>query len=100
MIGVRKRPPAADGDEAGVSVFWEDHIWRSFCRHLFKVALVRRGISSRRIAQAPRMASILPQPNQQIPQECPAQIGKDVHPGVQPAGIELIANHVLGDKLV
>ena len=25
MVGVRKRPPAADGDEAGVAVFGEDH---------------------------------------------------------------------------
>jgi len=25
MVGVRERPPAADGDEAGVAVFGEDH---------------------------------------------------------------------------
>jgi hypothetical protein len=25
MVGVRERPPAADGDEAGVAVFWQDH---------------------------------------------------------------------------
>jgi hypothetical protein len=25
MVGVRKRPPAADGDEAGVTIFGEDH---------------------------------------------------------------------------
>ena len=25
MVGVRERPPAADGDEAGIAVFWQDH---------------------------------------------------------------------------
>jgi hypothetical protein len=25
MVGVRERPPAADGDEARVAVFWQDH---------------------------------------------------------------------------
>ena len=25
MVGVRERPPAADGDEAGVAVSWKDH---------------------------------------------------------------------------
>jgi hypothetical protein len=25
MVGVRERPPAADGDEAGVAIFGEDH---------------------------------------------------------------------------
>src|SRR5256885_16639661 len=25
MVGVRERPPAADGDETGVAVFGEDH---------------------------------------------------------------------------
>jgi hypothetical protein len=25
MVGVGKRPPTADGDEAGVAIFWEDH---------------------------------------------------------------------------
>jgi hypothetical protein len=25
MVGVRKRPPTADGDEAGVAIFGEDH---------------------------------------------------------------------------
>ncbi|CAA9565831.1 MAG: hypothetical protein AVDCRST_MAG19-2243 [uncultured Thermomicrobiales bacterium] len=25
MVGVRERPPAANGDEAGVAVFGEDH---------------------------------------------------------------------------
>src|SRR5207302_823841 len=27
MVGVRERTPAADGDEAGVAVFWQDHGW-------------------------------------------------------------------------
>jgi hypothetical protein len=25
MVGVRKRPPTANGDEAGVAIFGEDH---------------------------------------------------------------------------
>jgi len=25
MVGVRERPPAADSDEAGVAVYWQDH---------------------------------------------------------------------------
>src|SRR5919199_2517882 len=30
MVGVRERPPAADGDEAGVAVFGEDHGYNLF----------------------------------------------------------------------
>lgn len=27
MVGVDKRPPTADGDEAGVAIFREDHLF-------------------------------------------------------------------------
>ncbi len=25
MVGIRERPPATDGDEAGVTLLWQDH---------------------------------------------------------------------------
>src|SRR5260370_41162729 len=62
MVGVGKRPPTADGDEAGVAIFREDH---SFSSRLLSGWLVtpdagRRTVGRRLLDQAlPRLPAVV-----------------------------------------
>ncbi len=59
MVGVRERPPAADGDEAGVAVFGEDYGCTRPVPSTRQLALLAAGEKQARKRKPPKLRTKL-----------------------------------------